>query len=191
MNPFIFICFSFTFGAIVSTAFLQSQIESSGMYNTILQFGAFGLLVYIVVYMYPKSSKEAREERKEREDRFALLVESINKAAKDDQSLARQEREKREDKFTSFIDSVNKQTSEEQDKNRILLQENYSKFNEEYKKLIVEIQRRFEEHEDKFARRVEKSIDSSNIQITRLQELMQSLIELKQKEASRHLNEKS
>lgn len=55
---------------------LLAQVEPplGGWGNLILQGGAFGLLTYIVVWMYPQSQKVNREEREKRDASFATLA---------------------------------------------------------------------------------------------------------------------
>lgn len=45
--------------------------------SVILQGSAFGLLVYIVVRLYPQESRLAREERQSRDDRFDRVLAAL------------------------------------------------------------------------------------------------------------------
>jgi len=44
----------------------------------IIQAGSFGLIVFIVTVMWPRSQKEAREERESRDRRFETMIEALH-----------------------------------------------------------------------------------------------------------------
>jgi hypothetical protein len=67
-----------------------------GWGTMILQAGAFGLLTYVVVFMYPRASKEAREERESRDQLFSGMVHTLQ--------------EKFEERNEKIVASVEKQT---------------------------------------------------------------------------------
>lgn len=53
---------------------MLAQAAADSVPSLILQAGAFGLLAWIVVYMYPHQVREARAERETRDQRFEALV---------------------------------------------------------------------------------------------------------------------
>jgi hypothetical protein len=66
-----------TASALCAQLIPSSADPLNGWGTLILQGGAFMLLVYIVVWMYPKAAKEQREERETRDQLFADLVKGL------------------------------------------------------------------------------------------------------------------
>lgn len=77
----------------------------SDPWTACLQAGAFGLLTYIVVWMYPKSQREAREEREIREKHIEKLMET-----------ARQERREERDRFEGMVAEIHVQFNTRNDR---------------------------------------------------------------------------
>lgn len=53
---------------------MLAQVVDTTWPSVFLQAGAFGLLAYIVIVLYPKSVSEARVEREQRDIRYETLV---------------------------------------------------------------------------------------------------------------------
>ncbi len=61
-----------------SPMFAQAVGDPSvGWGSLILQAGAFGLLTYIVIVLYPKQQKDVREERERRDDVFKSMLDTL------------------------------------------------------------------------------------------------------------------
>ena len=57
---------------------VESSVDPiSPWFNVLLQTGAFGLLAYIVVLLFPKHSKELRQERENRDKLFSDELEKL------------------------------------------------------------------------------------------------------------------
>lgn len=67
-----------------------------GWMQVVLQAGAFGLLSYIVIVLYPRATKDARDERAVRDESFTSLVSALQ--------------EKFENRNTLLADSIREQT---------------------------------------------------------------------------------
>lgn len=60
---------------------LFAQVSSDSVppwLSVFLQGGAFLLVVYIVIIVYPKAAKEAREEREARDARFVTVIDTLH-----------------------------------------------------------------------------------------------------------------
>ncbi len=53
---------------------LLAQMTDPGWFSLVIQVGAFGLLTYMVVVMYPKQQKDLRDEREKRDKLFLAMI---------------------------------------------------------------------------------------------------------------------
>ena len=76
---------------------LAQTIEPLGGWGQLMiQAGAFGLLTYIVVFLFPTMRKEERDEREKRDAAFQAVIDALH--------------EKFDERNSSIVDAVKDQT---------------------------------------------------------------------------------
>jgi hypothetical protein len=77
--------------------------------GVVVQFGSFGLVVYVIVYAAPRWLKEAREERESREAAYrAERKETIDATA----AMVEKNQRHSEDRNREIVASIDRQTAE-------------------------------------------------------------------------------